>query len=141
MRTQLTGHSCVLQVRVCDDTPQALPPCSAARSVERVRVAVPPAHFSVQAPQLIQADCSQSTGHASVAQFLDSLVDGQTLPPYAALVWMRLERLVVPVPQDTVHADHDCQEETTQLTGQKKVLHDCVAVSEPQVLPPWTGTT
>lgn len=64
LRSQSTAQSKVLQSRRSESAPHGLPPCSLSTLTPRLRRWVPLPHVRVHVSHLVQADCTQSTGHA-----------------------------------------------------------------------------
>ena len=119
---QSTGQAWVLQVWVWAVVPQAIPPWAAAVVVVRVRVWEPVPQLAVQADQVDQLVCTQSTGHASSLQLRASSRLGHTSPEWRAPVVTVRVRFWAPEPHDLEQADQVDQEETTQWTGQAPSL-------------------
>ena len=75
--TQSTGHSCVLQLRVCASVGHALPPLAVAQTMVRVRLLTPVPHDVLHSPQA-GSFTTQSIGHAWVLHSRCSVSAGHT---------------------------------------------------------------
>jgi len=103
------------------EAPQVLPPKVAAAATGRVRVCVPVAQVTEQAPQAPHAPGTQSLGHECSLHLTVSARCGQTLPPNER--WPERERDISPAPHVREQTDQADHADTTQSTGHGAVLH------------------
>ena len=78
-----------------------------------------------------------STGHTSVLQALVSARCGHCLPPAAADTRTERKRFDAPPPHVLEHVVHLRHDETTQSTGQARLLHGSVSNLLSHCLPPY----
>jgi hypothetical protein len=116
--------------------PQALPPKETVVTTDLLLYCVPMAQVAVHAVHLEKPDMVQSTGHWKVLQVLTALLAEQLVPPYPAGTTTLLVLVLEPVPQVLLQELNRDQAESTQLTGQVKLLHEAEEVKVEQVLPP-----
>ena len=129
-------HACVSSSRG-----HAAPPLALGTVTLRVRVWVPPPHSVEQDPQSVHEPTWQSTGHACVLQFWDSVNVGHAAPPFKGCVVTVRVRDCVPPPQSLSHVLHEDHDDTLQSTGQPCVLHADVSVRAGHDVPPLAGWT
>jgi hypothetical protein len=123
------GQAWALQLWVILLNGHSLPPFAAATVTVRVRLCDPMPHETEHWDQPDQEDTTQSMGQAWVLHSWEPESIGHTLPPKWGATVTDLERDWVPLPQDTVQADHAEKEDTTQSTGQLRSLQACSCVS------------
>jgi len=138
--TQSHGQACVLQDCERVVAGHSLPPFEAGVVTLQLEVCVPPPQVFEHSDQSLQAETTQSHGHACVLQGCERVVAGQGRPPFeAGVVTLQLE-VCVPPPHVAEHSDQSLQAETTQSHGQGCVLQGRVRdVSSGHAFPPLDG--
>ena len=134
-QTSSTGHALRLQLWVYLPRPlQGFPPFVGGGLVhDRTRYITPPPQDTLQGVQCFHADQTPSTGHASVLHGSDK----EGVPTHEWLPWNceagmhDLWRVLVPPPQDWLHADHDVQNDQATKTGQVRMPHLWLSIEGP----------
>ena len=83
----------------------ASPPFAGDVVTVRVRVICPPPHDTEHEPQALHADTAQSIGQLPALHDVESVSDGQALPPLAGAVVTVRVRDLLPLPHVVEHAD------------------------------------
>jgi hypothetical protein len=120
--TQSTAHEKALHVTVDSVEGHPTPPCAWLVMMERNLRLEPEPQVFVHASYFDQPETLQSVGQAKVLQSALTERVRHTTPPWATSVMMERDLVLVPNPQVLVHDPYPDHPETTQLTGQAKVL-------------------
>ena len=119
---QSPGQKKVLHSWVLVRAGQAAPPLEAAVVTVRVWVCTPEPHDLLHDPKAPYADTTQSPGQAKVLQACVLVRVGQTTPPLEAAVVTVRVWVCTPEPHDLLHDPKAPYADTTQFTGQARVL-------------------
>eukprot|EP01012_Entosiphon_sulcatum_P065557 TRINITY_DN9450_c0_g1_i4.p2 TRINITY_DN9450_c0_g1~~TRINITY_DN9450_c0_g1_i4.p2 ORF type:complete len:251 (-),score=19.30 TRINITY_DN9450_c0_g1_i4:288-1040(-) len=140
---QSIGQGLALHVSSCVRSEgQERPPKAACVITERVLIALPPPHCTVQLDHNDQSDTTQSMGQGWVLQGRYSVTLGQAAPPNAAATRVGRVRFCCPPPHSTEQLPQLPQAPTSHGTGQGCGLQKTVSMrvsGDGQATPPFAA--